>query len=190
MKKLLWLLPIVVAAVAMAQTNGVVRTNPTASSGTATAVTSKRATDHAFGISSDHGFFDEKTLGIVGYGHVVVTNAQLNLTCERLTAFFPSGGGDGHPTNAVAETNVDITSMDNKGETHHLTCDKAIYTYGVANGITNELYTFTGHCLDTVHGRTVTGEPMIWDNIQQTLDIKHFVMMGTNASGFNMNLQK
>jgi hypothetical protein len=193
MKYFLWLLMMAAAAIAVAQTNGVVPTNAVAPLNT-TATTnaiSKDATNHTFSLSWDHGTFDGKSLQVVGYGHVLITNAQLTLTCERITVDFPAEGEGDHPTNAIAETNLDIVSVDSKGETHHLTCDKGIYSYGVTKGIiTKELYTFTGHCLDTSGGKTVTGEPMIWDNIRQTLHIDNFHMVGTNASGFNMNIQK
>ena len=129
----------VAATVAVAQTSAV------APAGTSATATSKHAADHTFSISSDHGDFDGKTRQVVGYGNVVVTNASLILKCERITVNFPAEGAGDHPTNAIAETNVDIVSTDTKGETHHLTCDKGIYDYDVVNGVTNELYTITGH---------------------------------------------
>ena len=189
MKKLLWVLITAVAAVAVAQTSSVVPASAPAQSNTATTAkpASTNSPDHTFSVSSDHGTFDGKTRQVVGYGNVVVTNAQLILTCERITVNFPAESEGDHPTNAIAETNVYIVSVDNtKGETNHLTCDKATYSYNVANGITNELYTFTGHCTNIVNGKIITGEPMIWDTARQNLDIKNFKMVGTNASMFNI----
>jgi hypothetical protein len=43
----------------------------------------------------------------------------------------PEGSLDRQPTNAVAETNV-VVNLVKKGDTNHITCDRAIYTYVVS----------------------------------------------------------
>jgi lipopolysaccharide export system protein LptA len=127
----------------------------------------------------------------VYYDHVVVTNGQGRLSCERLTINLPpEGAADNHPTNAVAETNVDIIFVNNKGETNHTTCDKGIYDYHVVNAVTNETFFFTGHATNTMAQGWFTGEPLIWDNIKQTFDFgsdvdMHLKLRGTNSS-FNL----
>jgi hypothetical protein len=75
---------------------------------------------------------------MVYFDHVVVTNAQERLSCERLTINLPpDGAADRNPTHVVAETHLDIIFVDNKGKTNHLTGDKGIFYYHVANGVTN-----------------------------------------------------
>jgi hypothetical protein len=53
-----------------------------------------------------------------------------------------------------------------KGDTNHLTCDKAIYDFNVADGVTNETFTFTGHATNTSAKVWLTGDPLIWDNVK------------------------
>ncbi len=63
----------------------------------------------------------------------------------QLTADLPRNGGD--PTNIVAETNVVIDYLDNKGLTNRISADKAVYDYHTATNdtviVTNEIVTFT-----------------------------------------------
>lgn len=205
MKTLLCLLMLVtVAAIGWSQTNSTAQTNLTAQTNvivvqtnamTQTNAMPQSAASQEFGLTSDHGTFDGNTRQIVYYGHVVVTNAQLWLACERLTLNFPPQEAGDHPTNAVAETNLDIIYIDSKGETNHLTCDKGVYDYGVVNGLTNETCTFTGHVTNRTDKGWITGEPMVWDNIRKVLHISNIQMLGkmsgtsgndTNTSPFNL----
>ena len=75
-------------------------------------------------------------------GHVVVIDPKAKLWCGQLTVDLPAEGG--RPTNIVAITNVVIDTLDDKGQTNHITADKAVYTYSVLNSVTNETITFTG----------------------------------------------
>lgn len=109
--------------------------------------------------------YDGTARQLIYSGNVRATNAQGELNCERLTVRLPEEGALGsHPTNAVAETNVLIIFI-NKGDTNHLTCDKAIYDYSVAGGVTNETFTFTGHATNVSERVWMTGEPLVWDNM-------------------------
>lgn len=199
MKMLLCLLMIVaVAPVAWPQTNVTAQTNATVVQTNVMAPTNATppsAARQEFGLTSDHGTFDGNTRQIVYYDHVVVTNAQLRLACERLTLNFPPQNLGDHPTNAVAETNLDIIYKDNKGETNHLSADKGIYDYSIVNGVTNETCTFTGHVTNRTDKGWITGEPMVWDNIQKVLHVSNLQILGkmsgsnasdTNASPFNL----
>ncbi|HEX7571419.1 MAG TPA: hypothetical protein VF492_13040, partial [Verrucomicrobiae bacterium] len=69
-------------------------------------------------------------------------NVKAKLYCEQLTVDLPPDFG--HPTNIVAEAGVVIDRVDEKGQTNHITADKAVYTYSVVNAVTNEVVTFTG----------------------------------------------
>jgi len=145
-------------------------------------------------LKSGRAFFDGNARVVVFYDHVVVTNFQGRLACERLTVNLPpNDAADSHPTNAVAETNVDIIYVDNKGETNHLVADKGIYLYSVAHGVTNETFTFTGHASDTTAKYQVSGEPLVWNNISSNLDFgtnPHIVGFGGGTNGSLLNLMK
>jgi lipopolysaccharide export system protein LptA len=125
----------------------------------------QESAEQEIGIHSDHFFYEGKTRQLVYYDNVVATNWEGQLTCGRLTILLPpEGSASSHPTNVVAETNVVIDFVKN-GETNHIESDKAIYAYGVANGVTNETITFTGHAMGTNAQVAVTGEPLVWDNV-------------------------
>lgn len=142
-----------------------------------TNVISETTTNHEIGIHAEHFYYDGNARQLAYYDHVVVTNAQGRLACERLTINLPPKDmGDNNPTNAVAETNLDIIYVNYKGETNHLTADRGIYDYGVANGVTNETVTFTGHATNTGPNYVVTGEPLIWDNIKNKLTGSNVMM--------------
>jgi lipopolysaccharide transport protein LptA len=111
-------------------------------------------------IDSDRVDFDTTARRAVYQGHVRVDDPQMKLTCAYLIADLPVGG---HVNHIVAETNVVIDFTDDKGQTNHATSDKAVYDYGVQNGVTNETVTLTGHPeVENAQG-TLTGEPIVWD---------------------------
>ena len=182
MKKILcWLAVLALGAELWAQTN------PVTSS----------SSPQDVGLHAGHAHYDGNARQIVYSDHVVVTNTRGRLTCERLTINLPpEGAADSHPTNAVAETNLDVIFVNSKGETNHLTCDKGIYDYRVVDAATNETFTFTGHATNTMAEGWFSGEPLIWDNSKQTFDFGsqvdvHFKLRpaadkGTNNSPLNL----
>ncbi len=130
-------------------------------------------------VDSDSGYYDGITNQMVYLGHVfVIYNMKDTLDCERLTVDIPADHGN--PTNIVAETNVVVDVLDEKGGTNHITAGKAVYTYQLLNpatnvvksitnvvyAVTNELITFTGgNPRPKVTGRTplFRGDPIIID---------------------------
>jgi lipopolysaccharide export system protein LptA len=128
------------------------------------------------GLKSDFFHFDGKARQLIYTGNVRATNAQGELTCGQLTINLPTQGaiGGGQPTNAVAATNVVVVFVNEKGETNRLTCDRAVYDYGVRNAVTNQTFTFTGHATNTGDKMWMTGEPLIWDNINQRFSGANF----------------
>jgi lipopolysaccharide export system protein LptA len=98
-------------------------------------------------INAESGDFDlaghEATYHATYRGHVRVDDPQMKLTCEQLVADMPQAGG--RPNRIVAETNVVIDFMDEKGQTNHATGDKAVYIYSEQGGVTNETVTLTGN---------------------------------------------
>jgi lipopolysaccharide export system protein LptA len=147
------------------------------------------------GLHSDHFQFDGSARQLVYYDHVRATNAQGKLTCDRLTIYLPpEGSASTRPTNAVAEANVVIDFV-NRGDTNHLTCDKVIYNYSVADAVTNETFTFTGHATNTSDKVWMTGEPLVWDNVKGRFSGSNFEShfkqpassgTGTNATPFKL----
>jgi lipopolysaccharide transport protein LptA len=93
------------------------------------------------------------------FGHVRVTDAQMKMTCSQLVLVLPDPGQ--RVSRIVAETNVVVDFTDTKGQTMHVTGDKAIYSYTVQAGETNETVTLTGHAkMENAQG-TQTGEPIV-----------------------------
>ena len=116
-----------------------------------------KAAEQDLVIVSDSGYFDGVTNQMVYLGHVLVTyNAKDTLNCERLTVDLPADRGS--PTNILAETNVVVDVLDEKGQTNHLTADQAVYSFqlldpftnvvksvtNVVYAVTNEIITFSG----------------------------------------------
>lgn len=117
-------------------------------------------------LGADHFFFSGTTSRQLIYsGHVWVTNSQGSLTCGKLTLDLPPGNSmDSRPTNVTAETNVVINYLKN-GDTNHITCDKMVNVYNVADGVTNDTFTFSGHARMSNSKGWMTGEPLVYDNV-------------------------
>lgn len=151
-----------IASIAIATTAGLggAQTNSSAAANSTPRVTL---------IESAHGDFD---MGAgrhqaIYSGNVRVSDPQMNLRCERLTADLPQTSG--HPTNIVAQSNVVIDFADDRGRTNHATCDKAVYVFEVQNGVTNEMVTLTGHAMVQNPQMILTGEPIYLDLFNKTL---------------------
>ena len=144
-------------------------------------------------ISSASGHFDGITHQMIYLGHVFVTDAKAKLHCERLTVDLPPVGG--HPTNIVAETNLVIDVLDDKGQTNHITANKAVYAYSVVNAVTNETVTFTGgNPMPKVENPQfiILGEPLVWNLVTKQFGGPNYRTIfnpnsgkGTNAAPLN-----
>ena len=133
-------------------------------------------------INSDHAEFDLTARRAVYYDNVRVVDPQMTLTCARLTADLPQPQAGGQMRHIVAETNVIIDSVDEKGQTNHATSDKAVYDYNVQNGVTNEVVTLTGNAKMENSQGTLTGEPIVWDRAKNRLTATNQKMV------FNQNI--
>ncbi len=112
-------------------------------------------------ITSHMGEFDLNLHTATYLGDVQVDDPQMKLRCEWLVASMPASGG--RISHIVCETNVVIDYFDQKGQTNHITSDKAVYDYNVQGTVTNETITFTGNP-KIENAQTVTiGEPIIWN---------------------------
>jgi hypothetical protein len=113
----------------------------------------KKTAEQLLLITSDSGYYDGLTNRMVYIGHVFVTDhANGKLNCERLTVDLPPDGE--HPTNIVAETNV-VVDILNKGQTNHITANKAIYAYHVVAAVTNLINAMT-NVVPAVTNETIT----------------------------------
>jgi len=152
------------------------------------------APERQLDITSDSGHFDGKSSKMIYLGHVVVTDkARATMHCGQLTVDVPMSGGD--PTNILAEIDVVVDVLDEKGQTNHVTADKAIYAYSVANTVTNRTLTFTGGkpMPKVVNPQfTATGEPLVYDFVSKQFGGEHYHMefniksTGTNGTPFNL----
>ncbi len=148
--KMLSLLVLMAAAAAPA-----VRAGP----GTNAAPEPMRAMD----IYSDSADIDGNGHTITYHGDVHVTYPDMKLTCAQLVVDLPESGG--RPSRIVAETNVVIDSTDSKGQTTHVTGDRAVYIYNMQNGVTNETVTLTGNPQPQVENAqgTMAADVIVWD---------------------------
>jgi lipopolysaccharide export system protein LptA len=119
-------------------------------------------------ISSDRAEFDLEAHRAIYYGDVFVDDPQMKLNCDQLTVTLPQTGG--RPERIVAEKNVVIDFTDDKGQTNHVTSQKAVYTYKVESGVTNEVVTFTGTPQPQLQNATViqTGDVIVWTRANDT----------------------
>ena len=114
-------------------------------------------------IESKSGDFDMNTHQATYHDHVRVTSPEMKLTCERLVADLPPSGG--RPDHIVCETNVVIDFTDEHGKTNHVTAAKAVYDFHVQDGVTNDMVTLTGNPLVENAQGTQSGDPIIWDRV-------------------------
>ena len=136
-------------------------------------------------ITSDTVDFDLTARRAIYRGNVRLDDPQMLLTCVLLTADAPPPEENSQRKHIVAETNVIIISVDEKGQTNYTTSDKAVYDLKVENGVTNETVTWTGHAVMTNSQGTLTGEPIIWDRVKNHLfatDHKMVVNPGASSA--------
>jgi len=152
----------------VAQTNAPVPASASATSGQTTE------------IFADQVEIDWKTNLVVYRGNVRVENPKMRMTCELLTARTP--GLSGRIESIVAERNVVIDSVDERGQKIHGRSEKAIYSFKATETETNEIVELTGNPVLETSQATLTGEPIIYDRITgkiRAINQKMVVRMGT-----------
>ena len=122
-------------------------------------------------ITSKHGFYSTGSRQVIYTGNVQVDDPRMKLTCEQLTADLPLAGG--HIDHLVALTNVVMDSVDEKGQTNHATSDMAVYNYKVVDGVTNETVTLTGDARVRSGQDWMTGEPIVWDRVNNSMRVEN-----------------
>ena len=154
MKKIIFLLTMLVCGLAGAQTNA---PSPAPTNAPAAKAKPQAPTE----IISDAADFDLNIHQAIYRGHVKVTDPEVKLTCDWLVVDLPTAGN--HLNHVLADTNVVVDFTDEKGETYHVTAARAVYDFKVVNAVTNETVTFTGSPKVVTATSTIISEPMIWD---------------------------
>jgi lipopolysaccharide export system protein LptA len=140
-------------------------------------------------------FHSEGTASPVGYWdhHVVVTSGRSRLRCEHLIVRCPGEEVlDNHPTNIVAEENVEVELVDKYGVTNHTVSNHSNYVYQLVDGVTNATIEFTGNATNFSKNGVVTGDPLIYDFQKGGFRVENVEMHipvhenGTNGSLFNL----
>ena len=131
-----------------------------------TAIPSTTAATTETRISSKTVDFDLKSRQAVYRGDVVVDDPRVNVTCDRLTVRLPTNGT--RIDSIIAESNVVMFILEN-GATNRATADKAVYTYAVNAGVTNEVLELTGSPMIESPQGTWTGTRLIWDRVKDII---------------------
>ena len=148
-------------------------------------------------IESEHWVGDLKNRIAVYSGNVIVTNEQMKMTCDQLTAQAPTNSSHIHMDNVIAEGNVKIIGEDDKGQPVRVRCDKAVYVFKIVNLVTNDTITLTGDVhVDSAMFKG-TGEPIVWDRIKNSIygenmrmEIQPDTKPGTNSPPDKKGLPK
>jgi lipopolysaccharide transport protein LptA len=141
-------------------------------------------------IEADRADFDLATREATYFENVRVDDPDMKLHCEWLAANLPQAGG--RVDHIVAKTNVVIDFTDEKGQPVHATGDKAVYSYQVQGGVTNETITLTGNPQIEDALGTQMGDEIIWDRVNNRMSIPknakmvshqnlNGAMLGTNS---------
>jgi lipopolysaccharide export system protein LptA len=77
-------------------------------------------------------------------GGVLACHPQMEWMCETLVV-KSSGAQGSKPDSMLAERNVRFDFENNDGQKVHGTGDKAVYTFGISDTVTNDLLTLTGN---------------------------------------------
>ncbi|HLP77311.1 MAG TPA: LptA/OstA family protein, partial [Candidatus Paceibacterota bacterium] len=137
------------------------------------------ATNH-IEIFSDSAEFLIETNIAVYTGNVRAFYLDTKMTCDVLTLHVPKGGE--RPDYMVADRKVVIDAKDKSGKPIHATGDKAVYTYKVEDGTTNEVMVLSGDALiRSENGSSMRGDPVIWNLSKGTVNVitPHMIIQQT-----------
>jgi lipopolysaccharide export system protein LptA len=139
-------------------------------------------------IDSDSAVFDRDGRQATYCGHVRVRDPGMTLYCEWLVVDLPQAGG--RVNHIVAETNVVIDLVDEKGQTNHATSEMAVYDYHVQGSVTNETVVLTGDPQITNSVFKQGGDKITWDRISGKSYFTNpngKMALGQNLNGAMMN---
>lgn len=135
-------------------------------------------------INSDSADFDMNARMMEYTGHVILIDPQIALYCDRLVVNLPKEGQ--HPSRISAESSVTnvVINLTQNGQTYHVTCTNALYTYDVENSTTNELVTLTGDPVAQSGENIMAGDKMTWDRVTGRMRIyNQRGILQTNPNG-------
>jgi lipopolysaccharide export system protein LptA len=137
-------------------------------------------------ILSESAYFDLKGRTAIYMGDVKVRDPRMDMACELLTVHMAPSGGKFD--SIVAETNVSIDFLDEKGQKVHGTGGKAIYTYYVMGNYTNDvLQLMENPVLKTTQGDWY-GDIIKLDRVNNTISGTHSRMVIRNSTGDTNNI--
>ena len=123
-------------------------------------------------IISKRASFDMKTSTIIYQGDVRIKDPRMDLSCEVLTVkLAPEGGGK--IESSIAETNVVIDFIDEKGQRIHATGGKVIYRYTVTPTSTNDVMELMDNPLLHTSEVDWSGGVISFDRINNTVKGDH-----------------
>ncbi len=131
-------------------------------------------------IFSDSAEFLIETNVAIYTGNVRAFYADTRLTCDLLTLHVPKNGE--RPDYMVAERNVVIDTKDKGGKPMHAVGDKAVYTYSIESGVTNEVMVLSGDAfIRSENGSSMKGDPVIWNLTKGTVNVisPHMIIQQT-----------
>ena len=117
-------------------------------------------------INADALEFNLDSRSAVYSGNVKVTDTQMQLTCQLLTARFMTNDSRLEIESIIAETNVVVDAIDWDGGTNHATADKLVYSYSVVDGVTNQTLELTGNAVLTNWRGELKGDPIFVDLVK------------------------
>jgi lipopolysaccharide transport protein LptA len=137
-------------------------------------------------ILSVSAYFDLKGHTAIYMGDVKVRDPRMDLACEVLTVHIPPAGN--RPDSIIAETNVAIDFIDEKGQKVHGTGGKAIYTYNVIGTYTNDVLELMDNpLLETAQG-TWHGDVITLDRVNNSIKASNSRMVIRQAGGATNSL--
>ena len=141
-------------------------------------------------ILSKSAYFDLKARTAIYLGDVRVRDPRMELACEILTVkLSPQGGGKFD--SGIAETNVVIDFIDDKGQKIHATGGKVIYRYNATATYTNDVMELMDNPLLHTPQVDWSGGVITFDRINNTIKADHSRMIirqppdSTNTSFFS-----
>lgn len=172
---------------ALPATNTAPMTNNSPAGETLSNSTNSIASTNRIEIFSDSAEFLIETNTAIYTGNVRAFYGETKLNCDVLTLHVPKGGE--RPDYMVADRNVIIDTKDKSGKPMHATGDKAVYTYKLENGVTNEVMVLSGDAfIRAENGSSMAGDPIIWDLAKGTVHVAAPHMIINQASkGFPTN---
>lgn len=143
-------------------------------------LTATQSTNIETHISSKTAVFQHTERQVIYRGDVVVEDPRVHITCDTLTARLPATGK--RVDSIIAESNV-VMLVPDKGTTNRATADKAVYTFSINAGVTNEVLELTGSPAIERPDGTLTGTKITWDRLKDTVtaDNQHMTFRGTNV---------